>query len=516
MIGEYDEIIHYDARNGYEISLEAYLKHRPECLNRLYKFGKFNWTLLIAACFYQHEEIVQMLVTRFKADVEVEGTIVFHTRDNDDEIIEGVTPLWVAAAMNNFNIVRFLVQFGQANVNHLTKQHSTAIRAACYHGNRPMVQFLVQYGANPHQVRLNNYTNLNLAVLNGFSHLVEYLVDDVKCDLNQEDVEGRTALHSAVDHDLLAMTQFLLDRGALNLRDKSGNVSPLMLAAVHGKVQLVSAFDGHCSQIDWIEALELLGSVFAGCLSDLEDMDRAVEYLTQAFEARVAHNLPKRRSQRTSELFNYRQECETLDDLNRLVSFGAREHFYLEALLIQERVLGTSSEFYHQSLMDIGHSLTDIHQYDLCFRLWFYELDLRRQRQIPFDKEHLRSFTDLFQHLFLNDKLVVFINQLFKVLEVMMETLSPTQESTTFDYNLITLLHLLTIAAKLLLKEHSDGSERVSLTDGQTLIKSIRSIVSKGYVTMNSGSSLLHLCCNENTTSMARSSTYVLRFELLS
>ena len=27
MIGEYDDIIHYDAQNDYEISLEAYLKH---------------------------------------------------------------------------------------------------------------------------------------------------------------------------------------------------------------------------------------------------------------------------------------------------------------------------------------------------------------------------------------------------------------------------------------------------------------------------------------------------------
>ena len=52
-----------------------------------------------------------MLVTRFKADVEAEGDIVFHTRDNDDqEIIEGFTALWVAAAVNNFNIV-ILIKF---------------------------------------------------------------------------------------------------------------------------------------------------------------------------------------------------------------------------------------------------------------------------------------------------------------------------------------------------------------------------------------------------------------------
>lgn len=510
---QYDEIIHYDARIGYEVSLKAYLKHRPECLNRLYKFQKFNWTLLIAACYYGHEEIVQMLVNQFQADVEAEGTVLVHTRDNYDEKVEGVTALWVAAAMNHFNIVKFLVQFGRANVNHLTKQHDTPFRAACYHENLQMLQFLVQYGANPHQTRLDNHTNLSLAVHKGFAGLIKYLVDDVKCDLNQADAEGRTPLHDTVENNLLVVTTFLLNRGALNLRDKSRNISPLMLAAVLGKQQLVTAFHGHCSEIEWIEALELLGSAFAGCLPDEEDMDTAVEYLIQAFQARTAHNLPKLRSQRTSELFNYRQECETLDELHQLVSFGSNEHFYLEALLIQERILGTSSQFYHQSLLDIGHSLRDMEQYDLCFRLWFYELDLRQERKIPFNHEHLRSFVNLCQHLFLNDKIVLFIQEFFKVFRLMIRVLSASEYINAFDFNLITLLHLLTIASELLLKEHSNGGEKLSLAHVRALTQYIRAIVRKGYVTKQFGSSLLHLCCNEQTVSIQDGSTYVLRFD---
>ena len=512
-IDKYDEIIHHDARNGYQISLEAYLKHKPECLNRFYQFGESKWTILIAACYFQHEAIVRMLVNQFNVDVEAEGTIVMNTRDTGHTTIERVTPLWVAAAVNNLNIVKFLVQFGRANVNHLTEERSTPFRAACYNGNIEMAKFLVHHGANPHRVRLNNYTNLTLAILNGYTNLVHYLVDDLKCDINQEDVDGQTALHTAVEYNNILTARFLIDHGALNLRDKSRNLTPLMLAAVQGKTRYVTAFDGHCSDIDWIEAHELLGSSFAGCLAGTENMNTAVEYFTLAFEARTAKNIPKLCSQQTSAVFDHRQESETLQDLNQLVSFGSRENFYIEALLIQERILGTGSKFYHESLRNIGYRLMDIHQYELCFRLWFYELDLRRQRRIPFERDDLRWFVNLCEELFSANQMETYINQFCTLLSIMTETLSTPQDNETFDFNLVTLSHLVTISAELLLTEHSDDRPKLSLENSKILFKHIRSIVRKDYATKDSGASLLHLCCTEDTTSPLNLFRYVLELE---
>lgn len=64
----------------------------------------------------------------------------------DGETIEGVPPLWCAAAAGHLNIVNLLVQNG-ANVNSTTKTNSTPLRAACFDGHLDIVQYLVKAGA---------------------------------------------------------------------------------------------------------------------------------------------------------------------------------------------------------------------------------------------------------------------------------------------------------------------------------------------------------------------------------
>jgi hypothetical protein len=499
---DYDEIIHSDARNGYIASLEVYLKHKPECINKIYQFGDSKWTLLLAACYYQHEDIVQMLVTQFNADVEEEGVVSMKDSNNSYCISEGVSPLWVAAAVNNFRIVKFLVQYGLTNVNHLTKEHSTPLREACRNGNLDMVQFLIQYGANPHQAKLNNRTNLMLVVFHQYMDLAIYFVDTLKCDLNQKDEDGETALSIAVKNDFLEITKFLLSRGALNLCNQSKNITPLTWAAVRGKSDFVAAFDNHCSDVEWIEARELLGSAYLGCRPVMEDINSAVEYLTLAFEARATKNLPKLLPDRTIEAFNDRRECETLEDLNQLVSFGSREAFYIEGLLIQERLLSTNSKIYHDSLRHIGETMAIRNQYDVCLRLWFYELDLRRQHGIFFNEQDLRWFPSLFENMILAGKTQAYINDLCKVLTIMKDELSSVQNSENNNYNLVTLLHLLTISAYLLLDEDTWKVHKLSINDCQLLVKQIKLIIQQKYITIGSGSSLLHLACHENTESL--------------
>jgi ankyrin repeat protein len=65
----------------------------------------------------------------------------------DGETIEGVPPLWCAAAAGHLNIVNLLVKNG-ANVNSTTKTNSTPLRAACFDGHLDIVQYLVKAGAS--------------------------------------------------------------------------------------------------------------------------------------------------------------------------------------------------------------------------------------------------------------------------------------------------------------------------------------------------------------------------------
>lgn len=64
----------------------------------------------------------------------------------DGETIEGVPPLWCAAAAGHLNVVKLLVQ-NNANVNSTTKTNSTPLRAACFDGHLDIVQYLINSGA---------------------------------------------------------------------------------------------------------------------------------------------------------------------------------------------------------------------------------------------------------------------------------------------------------------------------------------------------------------------------------
>jgi hypothetical protein len=76
------------------------------------------------------------------------------------------------------------------------------------------------------------------------------------------------------------------------------------------------------------------------------------------------------------------------------------------------------------------------------------------------------------------------------------------QNSENNNYNLVTLLHLLTISGYLLLDEDRWKVNKLSINDCQLLVKHIRLIIQQNYITIESGSSLLHLACHENTESL--------------
>ena len=135
-----EELIHDAVRYGHLLALEVYLNENSQCINKLFQHNQCRWTPLIAACFFQYETIVRMLLKRFKPDVEVHGTVVLDESTNDCEIYDGVSALWTAVAVDHFGIVRLLIEHGHANVSYLTKTHSSIVRVAFYNDNLQMVK----------------------------------------------------------------------------------------------------------------------------------------------------------------------------------------------------------------------------------------------------------------------------------------------------------------------------------------------------------------------------------------
>ncbi|CAF3523352.1 unnamed protein product [Rotaria sp. Silwood1] len=436
---EKNELIHRATRQGRVFSLETYLNQHPIVnINQQYEYGRSRWTLLIAACFYKHENIVRMLLRRFKPDVNAVGDVKL---DFVHDIMYGVSSLWVAVAVGHFGIVKLLVEEGNANVNHLSITRSSPLRAASYIGNLDIARYLIAQGADMRLVRDGNYTNLMLSSYREHTHMVKYFLDELGCNPNEYDQDGRTPLHYGIDGGSLDVIQLLLKCGAKNMSPNA--TSPLIWAALEAREDLVNAFENYCSSdLEWIEAREILGASYANIESKNYNLDKAIEHIRQAYKLRIEKNLPKKfLSIQLIEAYNYFQECQTLEEFNQILS-ETHNRLHIESLLIQERILGQKNKRYRHAIRFYGALLADTHQYDVALRFWLYELDLRRQYEISFDKWHLRGFVHMFADMMINDVDIIPEKAILEVLKALNDELSNGRNN---DHNLFTLFYLITI-----------------------------------------------------------------------
>jgi Fem-1 family protein b len=434
-------------RQGDIDSVENYfstVSNPDEYLNQVYDEENMQkCTLLTIACLNRHENIIHMLLHRYKPDLEITNNILFGDRDKTQQMCSSVTVLWVAAAIDNFPMVKLLVEHG-ANINHTTKTNSTPLRSACYNGNVDIARYLIANGADIHIAKENNDTNLAVSVYRKHLVMATYLVDELGCDVNMCDNDGRSPLYDAVNCGSLELVEFLLNHGARNFRAKSDQMSPLMWAAEKRRVDLMNAIASHCTLIEQIEAEELLGSVFA--CTDLEDRDyeQSFEHFTRALELRSIHNLPKTLRTITTDLFDHRQECQTIDQLKELHSNPS--DLCIEALLIRERLLGPNNTEYRYSLRYYGALLADNDQHYQAIAFWMYELGLRQEYSIDIDPENLRHFVSMFSEMiFLS--LSIPIEALLTVIKVTAGELKCN--TIDFDFNFYTLLFLITITSQV-------------------------------------------------------------------
>jgi hypothetical protein len=168
------------------------------------------------------------------------------------------------------------------------------------------------------------------------THMVKYFLDELGCDPNEYDQDGRTSLHHAINGGSLNDVQLLLKHGGKNI---SQNVlSPLMWAALEAREDLFNAFENYClSDLEWIEGRELLGASYANIESKNYNLDKAFEHITIAYKWRIEKNLPKILSFTSLiEAYNYSQECQTLEEFNQFLS-ESNTRLHIESLLIQQK-----------------------------------------------------------------------------------------------------------------------------------------------------------------------------------
>ena len=413
-------------------------------LNRIYNESRSQkCTLLMTACLNGRIDVIRMLLDRYELDLEILNDITFGSTNSDHQIFFDVSVLWAAASINNLKIVRLLVEHG-ADVNSRTKTNSTPLRGACYNGNVDMARYLIEHGADVNIAKENNDTNLMVSVCHRHITMAAYLVDELKCNVNECDNNGRSSLYDAVISGSVELVEMLLKRGARNFPATIDQMSPLMWAAEKRRSDLVDAISPYCSLLERIEAQELLGTAFACQHRGDNVLEKSFQHFCRALELRTTHNLPKVLRSTANEIFNNRHECETIDQLKEICANS--DHLNIEALLVRERLLGSTNAEYRYSLCYRGAVLADSGQYHEAVAYWIYEHNLRQQYSIPFDPKHLRRFASLFSGILYKTKSLP-MDALVIILKATMNELNCDKQN--FNDNLSILVSLITIASQV-------------------------------------------------------------------
>ena len=337
-------------------------EQRKTALETKTKDGSHFVTPLIIAAHNGHLNSVKILLG-YGADIEDRGTI-----KKDDEVIEGCTPLWVAAAADDLDVVKLLIQ-QNAEIDARTSTGSTPLRVAAHDGHLDIVRCLVESGADVNARNDYESTPLMAACYYGHVSVVTYLIDKgAFMDLQYKDA-GNTALHDAVKRGYLEMVSQLLALGASQLPNNQG-LTPLLHACDLRSIEMVEYLINRpeCTKEQRIDALELLGATIANDKSC--DIKKAFSYMKRGMEMRYedpAHPLLKKKMEPV-EAYQNRKESQTLEELALLE--GDDHAIGMEGLIIRERILGSDNPAILYEIRCRGDVLADSEEYELCFGLW--------------------------------------------------------------------------------------------------------------------------------------------------
>ena len=351
---------------------------------------------LITAVKHKHVDTVRFMLKYYKNAINIEqvSTIVI-----DKKSIEDAPPLWTAATMGHFDIVKLLVDHG-ADINHTTKSNSTPIRGAAYDGHTEVVEYLANTGADIHKANNCGQSPLSIAAAMERCDCVKFLLQK-GANVHQKGHNEDTPLHVCVESGSDTVSKLLVEAGAQNTPNVLGH-TPAMLAACHGHYRLLEYFDTHFKlrNFEKYNCYCLLGA-----REMLTNTSSALEWWLRAISIRVSNPKDITINFKPPAVYGNLREPSNSEELYRLDEDA--DHLLLAALMY-ERIMGP----YHPSLAFTLRVCGDMYiekaDYDRCLEIWQHSLTTDKASRLAYELQIKEDvlFTTRGFYTMLNNKFI--------------------------------------------------------------------------------------------------------------
>ena len=152
--------------------------------------------------------------------------------------VEGVVLLHEAAMKGDVEVVRTVLRSGVVHKDAADGSGLTAIHHSALNGHTPILQLLLDQGANIDAATKGGWTALHYSAWPGNTATVQLLLDR-GANINAASKSGETALHYSAQRGNTATAQLFLDRGAnVDAANKGGEMA-LHYSAQRGKTSTV-------------------------------------------------------------------------------------------------------------------------------------------------------------------------------------------------------------------------------------------------------------------------------------
>lgn len=144
------------------------------------------------------------------------STLKFLTQHNLDLNIttkNGRSALHVACLHSNLDIAQFLVD-NSLNVNATDSCGNTPLHDATLAASLPILRYLTSKNANIRAKNKEGFTILHLAACEGHLEIIEFILDELRFDVNIGNDNGLTPLHCSARTKRKSAYDLLISRGA--------------------------------------------------------------------------------------------------------------------------------------------------------------------------------------------------------------------------------------------------------------------------------------------------------------